>query len=139
MDDVPQNIHEKLCGMQLHKLPGSEQIKFYLCPKRKISFDGFVNYEGRRFGVPYSYSGTAARVERRGDRLNICSFDIKVLLAAHMVTWSHTDSFCKSQYEEPEQPEEFSTVPVHTQILQLPKTDRDLSFSKFDFDKEDLG
>ena len=30
-------------------------ILLYLFPERKISFDGFITYEGRRFGVPYSY------------------------------------------------------------------------------------
>ena len=30
-------------------------VRKYLCPIRCISFDGFVTYEGRRFGIPYSY------------------------------------------------------------------------------------
>ena len=55
----------------------------------------------------------------------------------HAVTWSQTDSLCKGQYETLEQPEEFPTAPVQTQILQLPKRSQDLSFAKFDFDKED--
>ena len=57
--------------------------------------------------------------------------------ATHAVTWSQTDSLCKGQYETLEQPEEFPTAPVQTQILQLPKRSQDLSFAKFDFDKED--
>ena len=56
-----------------------DAVRFYLCPERKISFDGFVNYEGRRFGVPYSYPGATARVERSGDLLRIYSADLKVL------------------------------------------------------------
>ena len=40
-------------------------------PERKNSFDGFVNYEGRRFDVPDSYPGATARVERSGDLLRI--------------------------------------------------------------------
>ena len=42
--------------------------------------------------------------------------------------------------EEPpavEQPEEQPTMPVRTQILQLPKPQGDLSFAKFDFDGEE--
>ena len=105
--------------------------------ERKISFDGFVNYEGRRFGVPYSYPGATARVERSGDLLRIYSADLKVLLATHTVTWSRNDSFCEGQYESLAQPEEFPTAPVQTQIFQLPKPSQDLSFAKFDFDKED--
>ena len=137
MDGVPQKFHETVCGAQLRMVPEIEAVRFYLCPERKISFDGFVNYEGRRFGVPYSYPSAIARVERSGDLLRIYSADLKVLLATHTVTWSQTDSLCKGQYETLEQPEEFPTAPVQTQILQLPKRSQDLSFAKFDFDKED--
>ena len=118
-------------------MPKTDAIRFYLCPERKISFDGFVNYEGRRFGVPYSYTGATARVSRSGDTLYIYSFDLHVLLATHDVTWSRRDSFCEGQYEEQTQPEEFPTAPVRTQIRQLPKPSMDLSFAKFNFDEED--
>ena len=37
-------------------------MRLYLCPEHRVSFDGFVNHEGRRFGVPYSYPGATARV-----------------------------------------------------------------------------
>ena len=136
VDGAPQKIHETVCGEQLRMVP-EDAVRFYLCPERKISFDGFVNYEGRRFGVPYSYPGATARVERSGDLLRIYSADLKVLLATHTVTWSRTDSFCEGQYESLAQPEEFPTAPVQTQIFQLPKPSQDLSFAKFDFDKED--
>ena len=136
-DGVPQQIHRTLCGDHLMELPKTDAVKYYLCPERKISFDGFVNYEGRRFGVPYSYPGATARVSRSGDTLYIYSFDLRVLLATHDVTWSRKDSFCERQYEEQVQPEEFPTAPVRTQIRQLPKPSPDLSFAKFDFDEED--
>ncbi len=136
VDGAPQKIHETICGEQLRMVP-EDAVRFYLCPERKISFDGFVNYEGRRFGVPYSYPGATARVERNGDLLRIYSADLKVLLVTHTVTWSRTDSFCEGQYESLAQPEEFPTAPVQTQIFQLPKPSQDLSFAKFDFDKED--
>ena len=134
---MPQQIHNKLCGEYLKEIPKTDVIRFYLCPERKISFDGFVNYEGRRFGVPYSYSGATARVSRSGDTLYIYSFDLRVLLATHDVTWSRRDSFCEGQYEELTQPEEFPTAPVKTQIRQLPKPSVDISFAKFNFDEED--
>ena len=136
VDGAPQKIHETICGEQLRMVP-EDAVRFYLCPERKISFDGFVNYEGRRFGVPYSYPGATARVERNGDLLRIYSADLKVLLVTYTVTWSRTDSFCEGQYESLAQPEEFPTAPVQTQIFQLPKPSQDLSFAKFDFDKED--
>lgn len=138
VDGVPQQIHDAACGTHLRELPDSREIRFFLCPERRISFDGFVNYEGRRFGVPYSYSGAAARVMRSGDTLYIYSSDMNSLLATHDVTWSRRDSFCEGQYELPVQPEELPTAPVKTQIRQLPKTASKLSFAKFDFDEEGL-
>ena len=51
----------------------------YLAPERSISFDGFVEYEGRRFGVPYTYTGKKARVMRGGDELMILTFDGEIL------------------------------------------------------------
>lgn len=100
-------------------------------------FDGFVNYEGHRFGVPYTYSGKTARVMRDADQLYIYSADLTRLLAAHDVTWSRYDSFCKDQYALPEQPEEYPSMPVKTVIKQLPSPPPDLSFEKFNFSKED--
>ena len=121
----------------MKELPKTDAVRFYLCPERKISFDGFVNYEGRRFGVPYGYLGATARVCRNGDTLYIYSLDLRALLATHDVTWSRHDSFCEGQYEEQAQPEEFPTAPVMTQIRQLPKPSMDLSFAKFNFDEGD--
>ena len=63
--------------------------------KERSPLTAFVNYEGRRFGVPYSYPDATARVERSGDLLRIYSADLKVLLATHTVTSSRTDSFCE--------------------------------------------
>lgn len=108
----------------------------YLCPERKISFDGFVNYEGRRFGVPYSYRGSIARIMRKDDMIYIYSADLKQLLTTHDVTWSKRDRFCVDQYVLPEQPEEFPSMPVKAEIVRLPEPEPTLSFEKFNFDKE---
>ena len=137
VDGVPQQIHDVACSEQLRVLPETYPIRLYLCPERRISFDGFVNYEGRRFGVPYSYPGATARIERSGDTLYIYSADLKCLLTTHDVTWSRRDSFCEGQYKKFQEPEEFPTAPVRTQILQLPKRPGGLSFAKFDFDEEE--
>lgn len=67
---VPQNEHASRCADVVAKLDDSMELLFYLCPERRISFDGFVNYEGRRFGVPYIYSGKTARVMRDADHLS---------------------------------------------------------------------
>lgn len=101
MDGVPQQIHDAACGPHLRELPDSREIRFFLCPERKISFDGFVNYEGRRFGVPYSYPGAAARVMRSGDTLYIYSSEVfsgaVTALILKMVTLkieNHTIALC---------------------------------------------
>ena len=135
VDGLPQQLHDTACSGVLRVLPDSREIQLFLCPERRISFDGFVNYEGRRFGVPYSYPGRTARVMRSGDTLYIYSADLSALLATHDVTWSRRDSFCDGQYEA--QPEELPTTPVKTQIRQLPKPAANLSFAKFDFDDEE--
>lgn len=135
VDGMPQQLHDAACSKVLRELPDSKEIQFFLCPERRISFDGFVNYEGRRFGVPYSYPGRTARIMRSGDTICIYSTDLNALLATHDVTWSRRDSFCEGQYEA--QPEELPTVPVKTQIQQLPKPAGSLSFAKFDFDDEE--
>ena len=59
------------------------------------------------------------------------------IITTHDVTWSRRDSFCEGQYKKFQEPEEFPTAPVRTQILQLPKRPGGLSFAKFDFDEEE--
>ena len=69
VDCIPNDAHAKLCMERACILTMTQELYFYLCPERKISFDGFVNYEGRRFGVPYSYQQRVCRVMR--DRFTI--------------------------------------------------------------------
>lgn len=132
---VPHEMHMRSCAECVHALEDSDAVREYLCPMRRISFDGFVNFEGRRFGVPYFYTGRVARVMRHDTMVYVYSEDLSQLLASHEVTWSRHDSFCKDQYVMPGQPEEHPTAPVraHIQMSQPPKpTD---SFEKFNFDK----
>ena len=134
-DCVPQQLHETSCSKRTASLLETQQIFRYLCPLRKISFDGFVNYEGRRFGVPYRYTGSLVRVRRENTQLYIYSADARSLLVTHTVTWSKQDRYCKDQYANPEQPEEFPTAAIHTEIRKLPLPASNLSFEKFNFDK----
>jgi hypothetical protein len=134
-DCVPQQLHETSCSKHTASLLETQQIFRYLCPLRKISFDGFVNYEGRRFGVPYRYTGSLVRVRRENTQLYIYSADARSLLVTHTVTWSKQDRYCKDQYANPEQPEEFPTAAIHTEIRKLPLPASNLSFEKFNFDK----
>ena len=67
---IPEDIHSERCLKVVSILDDSYELLFYLCPERRISFDGFVSYEGRRFGVPYTYHGKTARVLRDGDTVS---------------------------------------------------------------------
>ena len=136
-DGVPQQLHESRCANHLRALEKEQPLLLYLCPERRISFDGFVNYEGRRFGVPFYYRGATARIMRQDDLIYIYSADLKQLLTTHDVTWSKRDRFCADQYASPNQPEEFPTAPVKTAITKLPELETSLSFEKFNFDKEE--
>ena len=133
MDLIPEEEHSKQCLPSMSKLVITDAVNQYLCPERKISFDGFINYEGRRFGVPYWYKGKIVRVSRDGYYLRIYSDDLSRKLTEHNITWSRKDSFCKDQYAD-EQPEEFPTQPVTTEMRQTTEPDSDLD--DFNFDKE---
>lgn len=135
-DGVPQQLHESRCANHLRALEKEQPLLLYLCPERRISFDGFVNYEGRRFGVPFHYRGATARIMRQDDLIYIYSSDLKQLLTTHDVTWSKRDRFYADQYASPNQPEEFPTAPVKTAITMPPEPETSLSFEKFNFDKE---
>ena len=110
----------------------THELALYLCPRRRISFDGFVSYEGRRFGVPYWYPGKVPGEPGRGG-LHIYSDDLSRELAAHPVTWSRKDSFCDDQYADM-QPAELPTAPVETVIAQLEPPKGKPGFDKFDFE-----
>lgn len=134
-------IHTEKCQVHTKPLVENEAILGYLCPFRKISYDGFVNYEGQRYGVPFSYTGSLVRVCREGHILKILSQDMKDVLSVHNVTWDRQDHYAPSQYPKVE-PEEFPTAPVHITISQrVPErktSNQELSFADFDFTKENV-
>lgn len=133
VDCVPDQKHADLCMQHASVLEETMELSYYLCPERKISFDGFVNYEGRRFGVPYWYQKETCRVKRDGYILYIYDADMTKVLTTHDVTWSRRDSFCKDQYAV-SQPEEHPTAPVRVHIQQLDPKDYDQGFSRFNFE-----
>ncbi len=107
---IPSQVH---FSEPLIKFP-ENYTKFipFLAPLRKISNDGFINYEGRLYGVPYSYQKNAARVLRTKDTLEIIDMDTYEELTEYYVDWSKTPHICDNQWSIPEQPEEFPTMPV---------------------------
>ena len=133
VDCVPADEHSGKCLAAASGLARTHELALYLCPRRRISFDGFVSYEGRRFGVPYWYSGKACRVSRDGEWLHVYSDDLSRELAAHPVTWGRKDSFCEDQYADV-QPAELPTSPVTTVIARLEPPKGKPGFDKFDFE-----
>ena len=132
---VPRDEHQKHCFPAIEELDLNNTVRLYLWPERRISFDGFVNYEGRRFGVPYRYNGRVCRVSRQDFTLYIYTPDLKQKLAEHNVTWSRRDSFCEDQYVT-EQPEEYPSQPVTTIIHQNDPPENKDNFELFNFDRE---
>lgn len=133
LDCIPADEHRGRCLPAAHVIETGEDIACYLCPRRRISFDGFINYEGRRFGVPCWYVGQICRVSREGSILHLYSEDLSQELAVHAVTWSRRDSFCNDQYVDL-QPQELPTAPVTTAIVQLEPPRVKPAFAKFDFE-----
>lgn len=132
VDCVPHTRHSVSCMQNASTLKDTFAVRKYLCPIRSISFDGFVTYEGRRFGVPYSYVQHTCRVQREDFTLYIYDLDLRKTLITHDVTWSRKDSFCKGQFTE-DQPEEKPSVPVHISITQKPEKPSKSAFEKFAF------
>ncbi len=134
VDCVPSDKHAALCMKRASLLEETPELSFYLCPERVISFDGFISYEGRRFGVPYWYDEKTCRVRRDGYVLEIYSTDMTKLLTSHDVTWGRRDSWCKDQYAAT-QPEEVPSVPVKVKIRQLDPSEPEDAFSQFNFEE----
>lgn len=128
--------HNLECRKVAQELKITKTILNYLYVERRVSFDGFVTFEGRRFGVPYWYHKRVCRVGRKDYTLYIYSDDMKQKLAEHDVTWSRRDSFCKDQFCVKKQPEEHPTAPVTTVMHQTTPKATGKSLDGFNFDKE---
>ena len=124
-------LRERQCiPMEEHKQEKEGMIQMcdvsillpYLAPFRSISFDGYVEYEGRRFGVPYSYSERKARVMRSGSKLKILTAEGN-LVKEYPVDWSKASKSCPEQWlpvEGPSMPEEKPTTAVRREARSAP-------------------
>ena len=134
VDCIPNDKHFAKCIKVAPLLESSPELLLYLCPPRCISFDGFVTYEGRRFGVPYWYTEKICRVKREGYVLYIYDYDLTKILTSHDITWSKYDSYCKDQYVI-QQEEEIPTAPITTHIKQISPPNYNSGFSKYNFEE----
>lgn len=135
VDCIPDEVHEKECMQVTKELQMTKEISKYLCPIRRISFDGFVNYEGRRFGIPYWYTAKTCRVCRKDFYIYIFDTELIQEIVRHNVTWSRKDSYACDQYSVKE-PEELPTAPVKAVLTQKEEAVPNVGFSKFDFRKK---
>lgn len=83
---IPYEEHQKNCLPAISELTLSVSVRLYLWVERKIFFDIFVNYEGRRFGGPYQYVGKTYQISRQEFTLYIYTTDLKDKLVEHLVT-----------------------------------------------------
>mgnify|MGYP002624208299 FL=1 len=134
IDCVPHDEHLLRCMAVARSFELTEELRLYLWPERAISFDGFVSYEGRRFGVPYWYTAKTCRISRQEYSIYIYSTDLQRKLAEYSVTWSRKDQFCPDQYAS-EQPEEFPTTRIAVTMRQNISAHPE-NFSEFNFDRE---
>ena len=128
-DCIPDQQHNASCVKNARMLPESPEVYRYLAPEGTISFDGFISYEGRRFGVSICYNGKTCRVMREGSSLSIYDTEMKEELIRYDVTWSRQDSFCEDQFSD--DPEEKPTAPVKVEIQQIEKPEHDEWFDQF--------
>ena len=98
----------------------------YLAPVRSLSFDRFVEYEGRRYGVPLPYARKRARMMRSGETLAILDDSDFHELASYAVDWARKDKSCPGQwdYGADKCPEEHPTAPV-TGVLRIAEDSAD--------------
>ena len=128
---IPNDEHA-IEKVDLIQITDPKALLPYLAPERSISFDGFVEYEGRRFGVPYTYTEKKARVMRSGDELMILNPNGE-LLQRYGVDWSKISKTCPGQWAP--MPEELPTAPVKA-VMHVSGHKPDGRFSRFSFRKE---
>lgn len=134
IDCIPEEVHCKECLSVARVLTMTKDVYKYLCPVRRISFDGFVNYEGRRFGVPYWYKQKECRIIRKDFYIHILDVELTKELVKHNVTWSKKDAIATDQFSFI-QPEELPTAPVKAVLTQVETKGPSDGFNKFDFGK----
>ncbi len=132
-DVVPMEQHYS--HENFSPLPEDSRLIPYLAPMRKISWDGYVNYENRLYGVPLTHSGKTVRVQRTGDVLRILSPETHDEIYAHRVNWSKKPNSCIGQWST--EPEEQPTQRITSTLTFVPPKDTSKRFERFSILKED--
>ena len=126
---VPEAVHAE---EPLACIPGMDAVLPFLAPERSITMDGFVFYEGRRYGVPFSCIGRKVRVMRDRETLYILDPGTFAVIETHSVDWSRRPHYSATQFETA-QPEEHPTATVRAGIEFSGIHGCDDDFKRFDF------
>lgn len=89
---VPMREHEAACSANTRPLEVTAEVERYLCPRRKISFDGFVSFEGHRYGVPYCDAASRLGIAVGAEELATLASDLDLgdgEMAAVAATFSY--------------------------------------------------
>lgn len=84
--EIDQRIHgttgERPCVLlaqeELLPLPSPDRLMKFMREERKVSMDGFVSYDGVRYGVPWQYSGRVVTVRQVRNQIEIWSEDTRI-------------------------------------------------------------
>lgn len=89
---------EALSKEPLQPLPDKAVRDKYRWETRKVTRDGFVSYDGAKYGMPWQYSGKEVRVRICGDFFE--AYDGEVRIARHKVEYaSGRIVWLKGQYQ----------------------------------------
>lgn len=93
--EIPLKV---LARENLQPLPGIAIRNKYRWETRKVTRDGFVSYDGARYGVPWQYSMKEVRVRILGNTFEV--YDKEVRIAKHVVEYgSGRIVWLKDQYK----------------------------------------
>ena len=67
----------------LRSLPRQEILSIYRWEPRKVTTDGFISFDGVKYGVPWEYSGREVRVRMLNDHVEV--YDGEVRISDHQV------------------------------------------------------
>ena len=114
---IPNDIHSTEV---FAAIPEEKVLFLYLAPERVVAFDGSVEYEGFRYGVPLTYNRKTVRVQRQGSSVMLLSYGGEVL-SSFSVDWKTREYYCTHQWDYPQedQPEEMPTQPVGPVVMRF--------------------
>lgn len=115
-------------------LPSDDELFPYLAPMRSIGYDGCIDFECRRYGVPFSFKGKSVRVSRNGEVLTIHHPDSRETVVTHHVDWSKRPKYCPGQWDD--SPQEQPTEPVRS-VMRLCTVNRTERFRRFSITNEE--